>query len=279
MSTNDRLTGAWPASPRETGAGRARNQQDASTRRSGIVALARDRGSLAVADLPERFGVSPETIRRDLRRLEEAGQIVRAYGSIRAVDSGSFETGQQERAEHSTQEKLRIAAEAVARIGRAKTIVVDEGYLPLLIGRALPTDHPLTVVTTALPTAMELVAAPNLTVYVVGGRLRGGTFGVVDHWAERMLGAMEPDLAFVGANGITEEGWLTTPDPAVAAIKETIINVSRRRIFVGDHEKFGRSTFTRFGRVSDMECLITGRELRESTARRFAVFGPEIVRV
>lgn len=278
--TTDSNPGGTSGAPQQTAdSAQARNQLDASARRAGIVALARERGSLAVSDLPGRFGVAPETIRRDLRRLEEAGQIVRTYGSVRAVDSGSFETDQRARAEHSTQEKLRIAAEAVARIGQAKTIVIDEGYLPLLIGRALPKDRPLTVVTTALPTAMEVVTAPNLTVYVVGGRLRGGTFGVVDHWAERMLSAMEPDLAFIGANGVTEEGWLTTPDPTVAGIKETIIEVSRRRIFVGDHEKFGRSTFARFGRVGDMECLITGRELRESTARRFAVFGPEVVRV
>lgn len=88
--------------------------------------LAHERGSLAVADPPEHFGGSPKTIRRDLRRLEEDGQIVRAYGSIRAVDFNSFETGQQTRAVHSTQKRLRIAAEAVARIGRARTIVIDE---------------------------------------------------------------------------------------------------------------------------------------------------------
>lgn len=197
-----------------------------------------------------------------------------------AFPASQRETGAgQTRAEHSTQERPRIAAEAVARIGQARTIVIDEGHLPLLIGRALPTDRPLTVITTALPTAMEMVAAQNLTVYVVGGRLRDGAFGVVEHWAERMLSAMEPDLAFISANGVTEEGWLTTPDPAVAAIKETIIQVSRRRILVGDHEEFGRSAFARFGRVSDMECLITGHELREATARRLAVLGPEVVRV
>lgn len=123
--------------------------------------LARERGSLAVADPPEHFGGSPKTIRRDLRRLEEDGQIVRAYGSIRAVDFNSFETGQQTRAVHSTQKRLRTAAEAVARIGRARTIVIDEGHLPLPADRALPTDRPLNVITIALPTAMEMVAAPN----------------------------------------------------------------------------------------------------------------------
>lgn len=113
---------AGPRPPQEPGSAQARNQHDAAARRAGIVSLVRERGTLAVSGLPQRFGVSPETIRRDLRRLEETGQVVRAYGSIRAVDSGSFETHQRMRAEHSTQEKLRIAAEAVTRIGQAKTI-------------------------------------------------------------------------------------------------------------------------------------------------------------
>lgn len=109
--------------------------------------------------------------------------------------------------------------------------------------------------------------------------MRSSTLGVVDHWSVDMLTSMEPDLAFIGANGVTEEGWLTTPDPAVAATKRAAMAGARRRIFIGDHSKFGHSTFVRFARLADFECVITGTELGPSTARRYSALGPDVIRV
>lgn len=109
--------------------------------------------------------------------------------------------------------------------------------------------------------------------------MRPSTLGVVDQWALSVLGSMEPDLAFIGANGVTAEGWLTTPDPAVAAIKQAAIAVAHRRIFVGDHSKFDHSTFVRFARLADFECVVTDHELSGSAARRYSALGTEVVRV
>jgi len=257
----------------------ARNQQAAASRRERLVDLLRTRGNVAVADLPGIFGVSAETVRRDLRVLEDRHEVVRAYGSVRPAESGAFETTREFRAAQFAEEKARIAREACARLGRAETVFIDEGHLPLVIGRALPTDRGLTVVTNSLPAAAELARRPGLTVVSVGGRVRPATLGVVDRWALSVLGSMEPDLAFIGANGVTEEGWLTTPDPSVAATKETAIAVSHRRIFVGDHSKFDHSTFVRFARLVDFECAITGRELPSTVARRYSALGTEVVRV
>ena len=147
------------------------------------------------------------------------------------------------------------------------------------MGRALPADRDLTIVTTSLPTAVELAAGPRTTVIVVGGRVRPTTLGAVDAWATRMLERMEPDLAFMGANGITDDGWLTTPDPAVAAVKETALGCARRAVLVGSHDKFGHSTFVRFAHVRDVERVITGRELRTAAAGRLTALGTRVDRV
>ena len=82
------------------------------------------------------------------------------------------------------------------------------------------------------------------TVIVVGGRVRPTTLGAVDAWATRMLERMEPDLAFMGANGITDDGWLTTPDPAVGAVKETALGCARRAVLVGSHDKLYLNPFS-----------------------------------
>jgi len=256
----------------------ARSQERADERRAALVEMLRQRGNMAVADLPNVFGVSAETIRRDLRVLEDRREVTRAYGSVRAVESGTFETNREERTTRNAEEKLRIARVAAQRIGTAETIFIDEGYLPLVVAREFPQNRKLTIVTSSLPTACELAKLPHLTVIAVGGRVRASTLGVVDPWSVSMLESMELDLAIVGANGVTEKGWLTTPDPAVAGTKRAAMAAARRRIFVGDHSKFGQSTFVRFGRLADVECAITGHEMREATARRYSLLGTEIVR-
>ena len=113
--------------------------------------------------------------------------------------------------------------------------------------------RPLTVVTTSLYIAQALSQRLEHTTIAVGGRVRPRTQGVVDMWAVDMLESMELDLAFIGANGVTEQGYLTTPDPAVAEVKKAAIRVSRRWIFAGDHTKFGKRTFTRFAALSNCE--------------------------
>lgn len=248
-------------------------------RRDALVAYLRERGGADVRDLPGRFGVSVETIRRDLRVLEEARRVVRSYGRVAAADSISFEYPQEYRLTHLADEKQRIALAAASHLDGAETVFLDEGYQPLLVGRALPTDRDLVIITASLAAATELAERPRTTVIAVGGRVRQVTRACVDRWAVAMLRDMEPDLAVLGANGVGEDGWMTTPDPAVAEVKATVVATSRRRLFVGSHTKFGHHTLTRFAHVRDFERLVTGRSLRASTARRLAGMGTVVERV
>lgn len=257
----------------------AQNQRGARARRAAILGLVRECGSVAVTELAPRFSVSAETIRRDLRALEAERALERHYGVIRVVESGLIETALDFRATHHTAEKSRIAAEAVRRLGDAGTVFIDEGFLPSLVAEALPTDRPLTVLTASIPVVLHLVGRPQTEVIMIGGRVRAGTLGVVDALAIRGLEGFAPDLAILGANGVSADGALTTPDPAVAAVKQTALRVSARALFVGGHDKFGRSSFVRFGTVDEVEALITGTELPATLARDFAALGTRVVRV
>jgi DeoR family fructose operon transcriptional repressor len=116
-------------------------------------------------------------------------------------------------------------------------------------------------------------------VLLLGGRVRGKTLGTVDYWAREMLSGFALDLGFIGANGVTVEAGLTTPDPAVAAVKSMAVAVCSRRIFIGDHTKFGVTSFARFARLSDMEIFVTGEQLPQSQARRFQQSGVHMLRV
>lgn len=252
-------------------------------RRRYLLARARADGRVGVTGAAEELLVSVETVRRDLKVLEAHGLVRREYGVAYPVESAGFETDlasrESEAAGGGLPEKRRIAAEAVLHIDDAETIFIDEGYLPQLLARQLPTETALTVVTASLPVASMLAVRPSCSVIMLGGRVRGRTLAAVDHWATSMLSDFVIDLAFLGANGISRAHGLTTPDPAVAAVKSAAVRASRRRIFIGAHVKFSAVSFARFAEVSDFEALITDTGLSLSEAHRYTQLGPTVVRV
>ncbi|MER5452675.1 DeoR/GlpR family DNA-binding transcription regulator [Streptomyces sp. NPDC059690] len=250
---------------------------DTEERRRGILESARRDGSVDVGQLAVELKVSKETVRRDLNALERHGLVRRTHGGAHPVESAGFETTLAFRTTMHVPEKSRIAAAAVELLGDAETVYIDEGYTPQLIAAALPRDRPLTVVTASLSTAGALASAENINVLLLGGRVRGGTLATVDHWATRMLSGFVIDLAYVGANGISREYGLTTPDPAVGALKAEVMRVAERRVFSGVHTKFGAVSFCRFAQVTDFEAIVTDTGLHSSEARRYALLGPQVI--
>lgn len=135
------------------------------------------------------------------------------------------------------------------------------------------------MVTASLATAGALAEADNKTVLLLGGRVRPGTLATVDHWTTKMLAGFVIDLAFIGANGISREHGLTTPDPAVSEVKSQAIRAARRTVFAGVHTKFGAVSFCRFAEISALEAIVTSTFLPTSEAHRYSMQGPQVIRV
>lgn len=251
----------------------------AEERRHRILALARQGGRLEVTATAADFGVAPETIRRDLSELERRGLIRRTHGGAYPVESAGFETGPNQRINRNVDNKRRIATEAVKMLGDAETVFVDEGYTPQILASLLPGGRPLTVVTASLATAAAVADSADLTVLLLGGQVQARTLATVGSWACAMLGDFVIDLAFLSSNGINREIGLTTPDPVVADVKAKAVEVSRRRVFMGDHSKFGASSFCRFAKVRDFEAIVTDTGLSSTEAHCYSLMGPLVIRV
>ena len=250
----------------------------AEERQHRILSQARTDGRVDVSGIAADLAVAPETVRRDLKVLEQHGLVRRTHGGAYPVESAGFETNLANRATLRVPEKRRIAAAAVELLGDAETVFVDEGFGPQLVAEAFPPGRPLTVITASIPVATQLATKPETTVYLLGGRVRGRTLATVDHWATQMLTGFVIDLAYLGANGISRRYGLTTPDPAVANVKAQVVRASRRRVFTGVHTKFGVNSFCRFASVVDFETIVTDTGLSAVEAQRYSVLGPQVIR-
>jgi DeoR family fructose operon transcriptional repressor len=133
------------------------------------------------------------------------------------------------------------------------------------------------VVVNSPPLATALATRPNLTVIALGGRVRGRTLATVDDFALQLLGQVYVDVAFMATNGLTIERGLTTPDPAEAAVKRSMMAAARRTVMLADHTKVGNDYFARFGALADIDVLITDAGLNDSVADDIRQAGPRVV--
>lgn len=229
----------------------------AEDRRERITEEVRRRGRVSVSRLALAYDVTPETVRRDLIELEQRGEVRRVHGGAVAAERARLEPGVAERAEHMASEKARIAEAALAHLPTdGGTVLVDAGTTTGALVERLPADRQLTVVTNAVTHALRLVQLPNVTVIVVGGRLRARTLANVDEFAVAALRDLRVDVAFVATNGISERGC-STPDPAEAAVKRALVAAADRVVLLADHTKFGEEHFVRFADLADLDVVVT----------------------
>ncbi len=231
-------------------------------RQDKIINLLMNQQSATVSELSELFDVSPVTIRSDLNQMAERGRIERTHGGARLA-------GERTRQEYSFTTQQRINAPEKQQIGRAAASLVQSGEAILLdasttafaVGQALKkrTDlYNVTVVTTGIWTALELLGSSHLDIVLTGGHVRtaaGSISGVIAH---DVLGRFNFQKSFLGAWGITPQEGLMDSPLAEVDLKRTITSRSQELIAVVDGSKFGRTSLASFASLQKTTLIITG---------------------
>jgi DeoR family fructose operon transcriptional repressor len=246
-------------------------------RRRWLVDQARQAGRIDVTEVARTLTVAKETVRRDLSVLESEGLLRRVHGGAIPVERLGFEGTLSLREGTHQGEKARIAEYALGMIGAAESVYLDEGSTTAAFAERLHPTRPITIVTNALPIALRLTPLDNITVILIGGRVRAKTLGSIDHWALQMIDDFVFDLCLVGTNGITPQRGLTCPDAAVAAVKAHAVAASRRTVLIADGSKFGADSSYRFADVRQLNTIITGRSASDSAVQRIRALGVETV--
>ena len=249
----------------------------APERHRAIVDRVATGGRASVNDLAELLDVTPETIRRDLTELEKQGLVRRVHGGAIPVRRLGFQPTVDSRNSVRIEEKGRIAAAALEEVPLEGAIIIDSGTTTGRLVAMLPPDRQLTVVTNSVQHAIALANRENVTLLLLGGRVRGRTLACVDSWAIQSLKGITADVAFVGADGISVDRGLTTPDRTEAEIKSAMLAAARRTVVMADHTKFGDEHFSRFGAVEDIDVIITDRSLDQQVAAEIEAAGPMVV--
>ncbi len=227
-------------------------------RRQAILAELRQAKAVSAEELARRFGVSLETIRRDLRGLRDRGLLERVYGgalSVRTAE-GDFAT----RSTLHAGRKLAIAQLAAALVEPEDTVVIDIGTTALEVARALPEAFRGRVLTNSVPAAMALADRDEIELLLCGGQVRHGDAACFGAQAETFFADFYADKAFLGSGGVHAQAGLTDYHPPEVATRRTIIAHAAASYVLADSSKLGTIAVHRVCPLSRVTAVLTDSE-------------------
>ena len=210
-----------------------------------IMTLLLREKKVSARELTERFGVSAESVRRDLSALEQQGVVRKVYGGAVLVEEhlpeGEAEVFQVRLTEH-WREKQAIARAAAALIEDGDTVFLDSGTTVGALVPLLRQRKALTVITRSLRIAAQLGMWEHLTVYCLGGAVKVDTLINTGFMAQECLQFFSHiDLAVLSGDGIIPEEGLVDFGMENMGFKRSLVERSDRVLALVDHSKFGRS--------------------------------------
>ena len=244
-------------------------------RLGAILQALSERGNVDVDDLTRDLDVSPATVRRDLQALHEQRLLERTHGGAVAI-GGLYELPMRYRSSRQREEKLRIAAAAMAHVRDGMSIALTGGTTTTEIGRALVQREDLTVVTNAINIAAELAVRSNIRLVVTGGVARSASFELVGPLAEGVLAQLHVDLAFVGVDGISAKAGLSTHREVEAHTNRIMAERASRVIAVADATKVGAAALARICGADEIGGLITTTDVDPAEHAALTALGVDV---
>jgi DeoR/GlpR family transcriptional regulator of sugar metabolism len=222
-------------------------------RHNEILRRVRASGTVSVSELAQAFGVSHETIRRDLKLLAEQGHLDVVHGG--AAQLGIMEPSLAQRETENQEGKAAIGRAAAAMVPNGGTVLLDSGSTTAAIAQALVGRSGLTICTNSLVNATLLSHVPGHRVVILGGEVDpndDATFGLD---AMSMVASLRVDLAFIGIGGFADDGCATDYSRINAEFRGRLI-MSGRAYLVADRTKLARRTAFRIPHCDKVEGVV-----------------------
>jgi DeoR family glycerol-3-phosphate regulon repressor len=226
-------------------------------RQSEILSLLRHSGRVTVEELATLFGVTLQTIRRDLNELSEAKMVVRVHGGA-IIASGVANLAYEAR-QHVAHQHKRLIGEAAARlVPDNASLLINIGTTTEEVAKALVGRSGLLVITNNLHVANELHRSKSIEVILAGGTIRGDG-GIVGAVTVAQIEQFLVDIAIIGTSAIDSQGTLLDFDVREVEISRAIIEHARKVVLVADSSKFSRSAPVRIAHLAEIDVFVTDR--------------------
>lgn len=248
-----------------------------------ILELLKQNGIVHTSDLVERMGVSSETVRKDLKQLEERGMLSRVHGGaipVEEEDVSKFPPGYvslRMRNSQYMEEKNAIVQYAVSQVEEQQVVALDYGSTSQLMALALK-EHfrQLTVITNSLHNALLLADCPGFTIIMPGGVMNKNEYTLVDTFPP-MLENLHIDIYFMTVSGIHPTIGCTDLGFREVSIQNWMRQAADCTVVVTDSSKFGHASLIRVCGVEEVDMIVTDRKISREMESQFAQVTDKLV--
>ena len=244
-------------------------------RRQVILERLRGEGKVVAAELSTSLAVSPDTVRRDLRELAEAGLLRRVHGGAlpAVVGDRSFAA----RLEQAPEAKAAIARATNRLFRHGQVILLDAGTTTLEVARHMPPDLDATVITNSPPIAVALADHPKVEVTVVGGMLVKGAHALVGAAAVETLRSVRADVLVLGVCSLHPEIGITVLELEESYVKRAMIANAAEVVAVSAADKLGSAGPYVVAPLDELTYLVTEDAASAESLDAFRAAGVEVV--
>lgn len=238
-------------------------------RRRLIAERLQTAGRVVVSELSAGFGVSEETIRRDLERLEKEGIAARTYGGAVASQGSKPPPPYAIRKNTNVEEKLTIARQAAAMIRDGDAIMVDESSTAACAVQAMRHLKDLTLITNSLEILHEMSGQEGWNIISTGGSMRGDVMALTGPHALRTIRCYHVRFAFLSCRGINTRLGIADSSDDIVQVKQAMVEAADCAVLLADHRKFDRAGLVSLGPLGTVARIVTDREPPAEWKTRF----------
>jgi DeoR/GlpR family transcriptional regulator of sugar metabolism len=244
-------------------------------RRELILERLRRDGKLVAAELSSDLAVSPDTVRRDLRELHEAGLLRRVHGG--ALPAAVGDRPYAARLEQAAEAKAAIARTASRLFRNGQVILLDSGTTTLEVARHLPPELEATVLTNSPPVAVALAEHPRIDVAVLGGMLVKSAHALVGATTVEALRSVRADVLVLGVCSVHPEIGITVSELEESHVKRAMIANAAEVVAVSSADKLGSAGPYVIAPLEELTYLVTERSASAEQLDPFRAVGVEVV--
>ncbi|MDY7529737.1 MULTISPECIES: DeoR/GlpR family DNA-binding transcription regulator [unclassified Cryobacterium] len=252
-------------------------------RKADLALYVSEAGQVTVGALAEHFGVSADTIRRDLDQLDADGVLVRTHGG--AVSQSVMETTEKKldlRLRLQTSAKDKIGALAAGLVQDGSVIMINAGTTTLAAVRHLDKHRNLTVATNNLRIPIEMPPDVCRDLYVFGGAVRLSGQSTIGPVGFQFAGSgndldVRCDLALISVGAVSADGGYSTSNLAEAVMMSEMVARASRVAILADSTKFGRQLFAQVAELGRADYFITDQAPPPDLAKAFRKSNVEVL--
>ena len=229
-------------------------------RKNEILAKLRTEQRVLVSELAAHYGVTEETIRRDLDKLEKEGYATKTYGGAIWGNSTKQDLSYTIRNKTNVDAKTLIARQVCQMVEDGDHLMLDDSSTSLYIAKQLKDKKNLTILTYSMEVVLELAGLEGWTILSTGGMLKPDSLAFTGHQVAEMLSRYHVDKAILSCKGIDREAGITDSAESHALAKQAMIRAAREVILCLDDSKFDKISFVQVAPLEALQAVVTNKK-------------------